>query len=153
RNFCKMYREAEVGKSALSNCPTVVDLFAGAGGLSEGMTRAGFRVVLALDEDPVAAKTYWLNHPALPDDRLLVKDIKGVRPGELRKLVGPRNVDVLVGSPPCQGFSHAGFRSKSARTGYRVTEDERNFLFEYMLVAALELRPKLFLMENVPGMQ
>jgi len=153
RNFCSMYRKGQAAKTAQSDAPTVVDLFAGAGGLSEGFSRAGFRVVLALDQDPVAAKTYWLNHPALPDDRMLTRDVKDLKPGELRKLVGRRDVDVLVGAPPCQGFSHAGFRSKSTRTGYRVVADARNFLFEYMVAAALELRPRLFLMENVPGMQ
>jgi len=152
RNFCSTYRRAQAAESVRSNAPTVVDLFAGAGGLSEGFTQAGFRVVLALDQDPAAARTYWLNHPALPDDRLLTRDIKDIRLGELRKLVGRRPLDVLAGAPPCQGFSHAGFRSKGTRTGYRVTADERNFLFEYMVAAALELRPKLFLMENVPGM-
>lgn len=152
RNFCLTYRKQQAAKSARSKAPTVVDLFAGAGGLSEGFTRAGFRVVLALDQDPVATRTYWLNHPALPDDRVLARDIRDLKPGELRKLAGRRTVDVLVGAPPCQGFSHAGFRSKSARTGYRVGADERNFLFEYMVAAALELRPRLFLMENVPGM-
>ena len=152
RNFCSTYRTAGAAASVRSNAPTVVDLFAGAGGLSEGFTRAGFRVVLALDQDPAARRTYWLNHPALPDDRLLTRDVRDLKPGELRKLVGRRPLDVLVGAPPCQGFSHAGFRSKRTRTGYRVTADERNFLFEYMVAAALELRPKLFLMENVPGM-
>jgi len=153
RNFCSAYRNAQATKSARSSAPTVVDLFAGAGGLSEGFTRAGFRVALALDQDPVAARTYWLNHPALPDNRLLVRDIRDVKPGDLRKLVGRRTVDVLVGAPPCQGFSHAGHRSKSTRTGYRVVADERNFLFEHMVAMTLELRPRLFLMENVPGMQ
>lgn len=152
RNFCAAYRNEQAAKSARSNASTVVDLFAGAGGLSEGFTRAGFRVVLALDQDPVAARTYWLNHPALPDERLLTRDISDVKPGELRKLVGRKTVDVLVGAPPCQGFSHAGHRSKSTRTGYLVNADERNFLFEYVVSAALELQPKLFLMENVPGM-
>ena len=139
-------------RAVRSKAPTVVDLFSGAGGLSEGFTRAGCRVVLALDQDPVARKTYWLNHPSVPDNRLLGMDVRDLRAGQLRRLAG-RNIDVLVGSPPCQGFSHAGFRSKRTRTGYRLAADERNFLFEYMVSAALELRPKLFLMENVPGMQ
>jgi DNA (cytosine-5)-methyltransferase 1 len=62
-------------------------------------------------------------------------------------------VDVLVAAPPCQGFSHAGFRSKASRTGYTLSADRRNFLFEYVVMAARELRPKLVLMENVPGME
>jgi DNA (cytosine-5)-methyltransferase 1 len=130
-----------------------VDLFAGAGGLSEGFTRAGFRVVLALDQDPIAMRTYWLNHPFVRDDRIRVEDIRSLGKGDFRKLTGRERVDVLIGAPPCQGFSHAGFRSKPLPTRYRVDADERNYLFEYMVEAALELKPRLFLMENVPGMQ
>jgi DNA (cytosine-5)-methyltransferase 1 len=151
RNFCSTFRDAEVKRAARSKAPTVVDLFAGSGGLSEGFIRAGARVILALDQDPVARRTYWLNHPSLPDNRLLGMNVRDLKAGQLRKLAG-RNVDILVGAPPCQGFSHAGFRSKRTRTDYRLTADERNFLFEHMVSAALELRPRLFLMENVPGM-
>ena len=59
---------------------------------------------------------------------------------------------MLIGAPPCQGFSHAGFRSKGSKTGYRIVGDSRNFLFEHMVRLALDLKPRLFLMENVPGM-
>jgi DNA (cytosine-5)-methyltransferase 1 len=61
-------------------------------------------------------------------------------------------VDVLLGAPPCQGFSHVGFRSKRSRTGYRLARDRRNFLWKHMVQAALELRARLVVMENVPGM-
>ena len=98
-------------------------------------------------------KTYRLNHQQVPDDRMIVGDIRDIKAGSLRKLVGRKRIDVLVGAPPCQGYSSAGFRSKKTHTGYRPDEDERNFLFEYMIRAAAELKPKLFLMENVPGMQ
>lgn len=152
RNFCSTFRAAEVKRAARSKSPTLVDLFAGAGGFSEGFRRAGFRVMLALDQDPMARRTYWLNHPEVPDERLLGCDVRDVRPGTFKKLLGRSPVAVLVGAPPCQGFSQAGFRSKRSRTGYRVADDERNFLFEYVVSAALELRPLLFLMENVPGM-
>jgi DNA (cytosine-5)-methyltransferase 1 len=153
RNLCATYRAAEVQRLEQSDAPTVVDLFSGAGGLSEGFVRAGFRVLLALDQDPLALRTYRLNHPGVPDDRIICRDVRELQPGELRRRLGKRRIDVLAGAPPCQGFSHAGFRSKSTRTGYRLGGDDRNFLFEYMVAAALELRPRLFLMENVPGMQ
>lgn len=153
RNFCSRFRRSEAAKTQKSPGPVLVDLFAGAGGLSEGFTRAGFKVRLALDQDPVALKTYRLNHPAVPDDQLIRCDITKLRKGELSRLAGERNIDVLVGSPPCQGFSSAGFRCKSTKTGYRVAADKRNFLFQYMVSAAIELQPRLFLMENVPGMQ
>jgi DNA (cytosine-5)-methyltransferase 1 len=153
RNLCATYRHAEAKRVAGSSAPVVVDLFSGAGGLSEGFVRAGFRVSLAIDNDPMATRTYAVNHPSVPDDRVLTRDITQLKRGDLKRLVGQQEVDVLIGAPPCQGFSHAGFRSKSTKTNYRISADDRNFLFEHMIAAALELRPKLFLMENVPGMQ
>jgi DNA (cytosine-5)-methyltransferase 1 len=153
RNFCSTFRASEVKRVTRSSAPTVVDLFAGAGGLSEGFRRGGFRILLALDQDPIARRTYWLNHPEVPDERLLGCDVRELKLPTLRKLIGRRRLDVLIGAPPCQGFSHAGFRSKSTNTGYRIAGDERNFLFEYMVSTALALKPSLFLMENVPGMQ
>ena len=153
RPFCRYYRERESARAVASEAPTVVDLFAGAGGSSEGFVRAGYKVLAAVDLDEMAVRTYRLNHPGVPDARVLCQDISTLPAGTLRKLVGRGGLDVLVGSPPCQGFSTAGFRSKRTRTGYRPDDDERNYLFEWMVASALELKPKLFLMENVPGMQ
>jgi DNA (cytosine-5)-methyltransferase 1 len=153
RNLCSAYRNERCRTAETAGLPTAVDLFSGAGGLSEGLTRAGFRVLLALDSDPLALRTYRVNHPDVPDDRILCREVQTLRRGELRRLLGRQRLDLLAGAPPCQGFSHAGFRSKVTRTGYRLGKDERNFLFEYMVAAALELRPRMFLMENVPGMQ
>jgi DNA (cytosine-5)-methyltransferase 1 len=152
RPFCRYYRQQESARVMAADSPTVVDLFCGAGGSSEGFVRAGFKVLAAVDLDEMAVRTYRLNHPGVPDDRVLCQDIRALPPRALRKLAGP-DLDVLVGSPPCQGFSTAGFRSKKTRTGYRPEADERNHLWEWMVSAALELKPKLFLMENVPGMQ
>ena len=152
KSFCRYYRERESARVTVSDSPTVVDIFCGAGGSSEGFVRAGFKVLGAVDFDEMAVKTYRLNHPGVPDDRMFCQDIRTLPVGVLSKLAG-RNLDVLVGSPPCQGFSTAGFRSKKTRTGYRPEEDDRNHLWEWMVAAALALKPKLFLMENVPGMQ
>jgi DNA (cytosine-5)-methyltransferase 1 len=151
RNLCATYREREITRSARRQAPTVVDLFCGAGGLSEGFRRAGFRVVTAVDSDPVSIRTYWLNHPDVPDNQIVQRDITTMRPGDLGRLAG-RRIDVLLGAPPCQGFSHVGFRSKRSRTGYRLADDRRNFLWKQVVKAALELRPRLVVMENVPGM-
>ena len=153
RNMCSTYRRAEAARIESLECPRVVDLFAGAGGLSEGFERAGFRTMLTLDADPVALRTYWLNHPGVPDERIVCKDIRLISPGELRRRAGGRNLDVLIGAPPCQGFSHVGHRSKRTLTGYSVATDERNYLYKHVVDAALELRPRLVLMENVPGMK
>ncbi len=152
RPFCHYYRERESARVMATESPTVVDLFWGAGGASEGFVRAGFKVLAAVDLDEMAVRTYRLNHPGVPDERVICSDIRTLPKGLLRRLAG-KHLDVLVGSPPCQGFSSVGFRSKKTRTGYRPEEDERNHLWEWMVAAALELKPKLFLMENVPGMQ
>jgi DNA (cytosine-5)-methyltransferase 1 len=153
RNLCSFYRRREALHAKGPGRPTVADLFCGAGGLSEGFKRAGFRVALALDSDPMSLRTYTLNHPEVPESGALLRDVRELRTGDLRRAAGGRGVDVLVAAPPCQGFSHAGFRSKGSRTGYRLSADHRNFLFEYVVMAARELRPKLVLMENVPGME
>ncbi len=153
RNFCQHYRRNESVQVMAMAAPTVLDLFAGAGGMSEGFVRAGFKVAGAVEMDEMAARTYRLNHPGLPEERVLVQDIRTLPKGALRRLAGRQALDVLAGSPPCQGFSLVGFRSKKTRTGYRPDADQRNYLFEYMVAAALELKPRLFLMENVPGMQ
>lgn len=152
RNFCSYYRQAEVARVETLDAPTAADLFAGAGGLSEGFTQAGYRILFALDRDPEAMKTYRLNHPQVPDDRVLTCDITTLQDGAFRHLAGPR-LDVLIGAPPCQEYSTAGSRSKRTITGYRPEGDDRNFLFEQMVRAAIELRPRLVLLENVPGMQ
>ncbi|MGH6689727.1 MAG: DNA (cytosine-5-)-methyltransferase [Gammaproteobacteria bacterium] len=151
RKFCATFRGREVARAARSGAASVVDLFCGPGGLSEGFTRAGFRVLAALDSDPVSIRTFSLNHPGVPSNRIVNRDITSLARGELRRLAG-RRVDVLLGAPPCQGFSHVGFRSKRSRTGYRLADDRRNFLWRYMVEAALELRPRVVVMENVPGM-
>jgi DNA (cytosine-5)-methyltransferase 1 len=152
RNLCRHYRSVESARAMAGDAPSVIDLFAGAGGSSEGFSRGGFKILGAVEMDEMAARTYRLNHPAVPDDRIIVRDIRAISRAELRKIAGDRVLDVLVGSPPCQGFSSAGFRSKKSLLGYRPGEDERNLLYETMVEAALLLKPKLFLMENVPGM-
>jgi len=153
RNFCSKYRREQASRNEVLKIPQVVDLFAGAGGLSEGFMRAGFRTILAVDSDPVALSTFWLNHPAMGPRCVVKRDIREMKAGDLKRLTDGKQVDVLIGSPPCQGFSHAGFRAGKTRNGYRVANDHRNYLFETMISAASELQPKLFLLENVPGMQ
>lgn len=156
--FCRHRRTQQVEAARNSGRYTFMDLFCGAGGMSLGFGSQGFRPLLALDADPVACRTYVLNHPELSEEDMLCGDIREIPLEELTQRAGKEVPDVLLGAPPCQGFSIAGMRSKishRARTtlrGYRIDEDERNYLFEYMVGAALQLRPRLFLMENVPGM-
>jgi DNA (cytosine-5)-methyltransferase 1 len=153
RNLCRYHRSAESARAAEVEAPSVIDLFAGAGGSSEGFARAGFKTLAAVEIDEMAARTYRLNHPAVPDDRVIVQDMRTLTTKELRRLAGRKTLDVLAGSPPCQGFSSVGFRSKKTLLGYRPEDDDRNMLYETMIEAALVLKPKLFLLENVPGMK
>jgi DNA (cytosine-5)-methyltransferase 1 len=153
KNLCSFFRRREAARVEALAAPTIIDLFAGAGGLSEGFIRAGFKVLGAVDQDALAVRTYRLNHPGVPDDNVICGDIRTLPDGTLRRLAGRRTLDVLVGAPPCQGFSSVGFRSKKTKTGYRLETDDRNYLFQWMVRAALQLKPRLVLMENVPGMQ
>jgi endonuclease III len=119
KNFCQYYRTRESARAMATEAPTVIDLFAGGGGLSEGFGRAGFKRLGAVEQDEMAARTYRLNHPGLPDDRVIVEDIRTVSIGALRRLTGRCTLDVLAGAPPCQGFSSVGFRSKKTLTATR----------------------------------
>lgn len=116
--------------------PSVVDLFAGAGGMSLGFEMAGFDVVTAVELVDIAADTHVLNFPNCAVHR---GDIAEFKPSEaLRK----QKVRVVVGGPPCQGFSVAGKRDPN---------DPRNRLFREFVRVVDELRPDYFVMENVPG--
>lgn len=121
---------------------TVVSLFAGAGGSSLGYRMAGGRVVAAVEWWPAAAETYRANFPDVP---VIVEDIALVESDRLAGTAGvaPGELDILDGSPPCQGFS---------TSGNRRPDDPRNRLFaEYVRILA-ELRPKVLVMENVRGL-
>lgn len=120
--------------------PTVIDLFAGVGGLSLGFEMAGFNVVLANEYDESIAKAYKLNHP---NTEMIVEDITNL-PIEKTFHEYRRKVDVIIGGPPCQGFSQKGQR--------KTINDERNFLFKYFVTVVDFVRPRYFVMENVPNL-
>jgi len=121
---------------------TLIDLFAGAGGLSCGLEMAGFQPILANELVSAYAKTYQHNHP---DTDLIVGDVRQVRSSNIRERLGFKEgeVDLLAGGPPCQGFS--------INAPIRSLDDERNHLFKEYLRIARELSPKAVLIENVPG--
>lgn len=120
--------------------PTVIDLFAGVGGLSLGFEMAGFDVVLANEYDESIAEAYKLNHPST---KMIITDIKDLPIEET--FSGYRGkVDVIIGGPPCQGFSQKGQR--------KTINDERNFLFKYFVNVVDYIRPRYFVMENVPNL-
>ncbi|GGJ71308.1 hypothetical protein GCM10008939_14610 [Deinococcus aquiradiocola] len=133
---------------------SLVDMFCGAGGLSEGFRQAGYRTVLAVDADEHAMRTYRLNHPEVDEAAMLCRDIRGFRDEaeEIRAIVGDRQIDVLVGGPPCQGFSRAGLRAKAAHGAPQATDDDRNHLYQELVDLLEVLEPRAIVMENVPGM-
>ena len=151
--FCS-HRRAELHAAVeASETPRVVDLFCGAGGLSRGFERAGCHTVVGADLDEAALRTYRLNRPAIADEAVLCENLEEIPPGKLLELCGGRSPEILTGAPPCQGFSQAGHRSRSSANGYQSTGDERNYLYECVAAAAAELKPRLLLLENVPGMK
>ena len=120
----------------------LVDLFAGAGGLSRGLEMVGFNPILASDIHPIYAQTYRLNHP---NTHLITSDIRELLAGDLLALTGlkPGELDLLAGGPPCQGFS--------INAPIRSLDDQRNHLFKDFLRVAKVFQPKAILIENVPG--
>ncbi len=125
-----------------SSRPIAIEFFAGAGGLSLGLEQAGFDVVLAVDRDGYHAATHERN---FPQGLAVCASVTDLDAAKIRHLLGTdREIDLVAGGPPCQGFSHMGTRDVS---------DPRNSLVNEFVRLVLELRPKVFLMENVPGMQ
>lgn len=122
--------------------PTVISTFAGCGGSSLGYKLAGFRELLAVEWDDNAVTTFKLNFPDVP---VYHGDIAKLSGEECMKLAGIAQceLDVLDGSPPCQGFSTAGKRK---------WDDPRNSLFREYARLVAELQPRVFVMENVTGM-
>lgn len=120
---------------------TVVDLFCGAGGLSEGFRRAGYQVVAGSDHDPDAVATYTRN---FPEAQALRGDVRN-RALRERLDAAAADADVLVGGPPCQAFSQV-------RNHTRLIDDPRNSLYREFVSTVTAARPDAFLMENVPGL-
>ena len=122
---------------------TMIDLFAGAGGLSEGLTEAGFHSLFASEIIPVYAQTYKLNHPSA---NVMTADIRSLDANKIRDElnIARGELDLIAGGPPCQGFS--------INAPIRSTLDQRNHLFKEYLRFVDAFAPKAILIENVPGL-
>jgi DNA (cytosine-5)-methyltransferase 1 len=139
--------------------PTFIDLFCGCGGFSLGMLRAGFDCLAAIDFNPQAVATLKTNladksHPNFASVRhALQRDLTIFQPTELAKLIGTTQLDVIVGGPPCQGFSTARQRDGSNHGTERLKEDPRRHLFRNFLDFVDFFQPKVFVIENVLGLR
>jgi len=122
--------------------PIGIDLFSGAGGLSLGFEQAGFDIVAAIEIDPVHCAVHEFN---FPNCTMLCRDISNLSGKEIRTTagIGKREVDVVFGGPPCQGFS---------MIGKRAFDDPRNSLVKHYVRIIRELAPKYFVFENVKGL-
>ena len=132
--------EAEI-KKVCCDGPTAIDLFAGGGGLSVALKRAGYAVAVAVEIENHAAKTFKANHP---DVIILRQDIRKVSGQSLVERIPQGVIGLLAGCPPCQGFT--SLTSKYKRP------DERNYLVREMARLVEETKPQAVMMENVPGL-
>lgn len=122
--------------------PTAISLFCGAGGCSLGFKQEGYNILFASDSNPLAIKTYQRNFSEINSTEADIKHL------DFRKIIfdlglGIADLDILIGGPPCQGFSTAGTR---------FWDDPRNALLKSYILAITQIKPKWFLMENVEGL-
>ena len=125
------------------NALTSIDLFSGCGGLTKGFSMAGVRSIFASDIDENAAKTFCRNFPDTP---FLCKSITDVEKNEVDELLEGKVPDIIIGGPPCQGFSLANKRRN------KIKDDPRNKLFYGFVKFINWYSPKAFVMENVKGL-
>lgn len=147
-NFCPVNKYCntfiyEARKNVSDDALRMIDLFCGAGGLSLGFTQEGFVTSLANDIQECCVDTYAHNHPETPRNHIVLGDIQDVV-DSLEELLSGRTVDIVVGGPPCQGFSMANRQ--------RMIDDPRNHLYKHYVEVVQKVQPRFFVMENVKGM-
>jgi DNA (cytosine-5)-methyltransferase 1 len=131
----------ETSKQTGKKTYNYISLFTGAGGLDIGFKEAGFNGLVASDIMPEARDSYIMNYPT---DTFLLADIRKLSVTEIKTLVGDNIVDIVIGGPPCQGFSNMGNKNSA---------DPLNLLFESYVKIVEALHPACFLFENVKGLQ
>ena len=119
--------------------PNIIDLFCGCGGLSLGFEQVGYNILLGIDVWEEALRTFKHNHM---NSNTLCADLSILSPKEVNQKINGQKVDVIIGGPPCQGFSIAG---------KRIVDDERNKLYQSFVRMVAYFRPTAFVMENVPN--
>ncbi|MDC1221103.1 DNA cytosine methyltransferase [Salibacteraceae bacterium] len=120
---------------------TAIDLFSGCGGFSFGFQQAGFHVLLGVDNTEIALKTFAKNHDNSKTLNLDLHEDEAIN--TIVESTEGKEIDVIIGGPPCQGFSLTGTRNEN---------DERNSLFNAMFRLAKRVNPKAIIIENVPGL-
>lgn len=121
--------------------PKLLDMFCGCGGLSKGFMDSGYEVIAGIDNESVALETFELNHGDAKGLNINLFDENSI--DQIIEKIGNVKIDVLVGGPPCQGFSLAGKRKEN---------DDRNKLYKSMVNLAKRLKPKAVVIENVPSL-
>ena len=123
-----------------------VDLFSGCGGLTMGLIKAGFRVVAAVEINPLAVKIYKTNHQNVA---VWETDIRKLQPDQLleRLDLNPGEIDLLAGCPPCQGFSTL----RTLNGSVQICDPRNDLLLEFQRFIDV-LRPRAVMVENVPGL-
>lgn len=139
--FCKFFRNSQI-EDIIEQDLKLADLFSGAGGFSLGFTQHGFKTVYAIDKEPCCIETYKFNHPEVAEERVVCKDISEIG-DDLIRITNGMEIDVIIGGPPCQGFSGANRQ--------RMIDDPRNKLYKYFVESIASVKPKFFVMENVEG--
>ena len=119
----------------------VLDFFCGCGGLSKGFEEAGYRIIAGIDFEQSALRTFEYNHKGAKGLKLDLFEQSSIE--YIKNFTNGTTIDVIIGGPPCQGFS---------LTGPRSLDDKRNQLYLSIMKAVETFRPKAFLIENVPGM-
>lgn len=117
----------------------VLDLFCGCGGLSHGFIEAGYDVVAGIDHWQDALDTFAFNHT---NSKTIKTDLFNTSPVAIAQQLTTKDIDIIIGGPPCQGFSIAG---------KRLIDDERNQLYKSFVEFVSYFKPKAFIMENVPN--
>ena len=129
----------------MNKCMNAVDLFAGCGGLSEGLRQAGFSVRAAIEINPDAVTAYKMNHP---NTVMLDKDIRNISADEIKQACSNDTIHLLAGCPPCQSFSSMRRLNRAA-----AARDSRNDLVLEYLRLVRQLHPLTIMMENVPALR
>ncbi|WP_228062387.1 DNA cytosine methyltransferase [Streptococcus sp. 19428wA2_WM07] len=145
-NIIKNYVGAYISESLIKEekSPNIVDFFCGAGGLSLGFVQEGFKINFANDIEKSCVETYRFNHPTVPKENIICSNIDDIL-DDVSKYKRFENVDLVIGGPPCQGFSTANRQ--------RLIDDPRNKLYKSFIKAVDSLQPKFIVMENVKGMK